>query len=175
MSGNTIVTRPLVSQAFAPMCDICESSRGLWDSDGNRLNYCGECGARIDWGFVVDADADNEVRAPRDGELDPPDEPAGTPRSAAAIRMALSGLLAHLDLMYADASPHALGDHFLPGLMDAAHVALDAPRRNCDRFENTAQALGAYPAGPPIGEEWGDGDWMAFVDWLFAKKERGRK
>lgn len=71
----------LVSKCFAPMCSACESGRGLWDSDGDRLNYCGNCGARLDWMTVVDADADDAEREPRDGELDPPDEPTA-PRMA---------------------------------------------------------------------------------------------
>lgn len=46
--------------------------------------------------------------------------------------------------------------------------ALDAPIRHCDKYANTALALGAYPDGPPVGEEWDDADWMMFLDWLFA-------
>lgn len=51
--------------------------------------------------------------------------------------------------------------------------ALAAPARNCDRFANTAQALGAYPDGPPIGDDWDDADWMIFLDWLFTPAEGG--
>lgn len=54
-----------------------------------------------------------------------------------------------------------------------ARAALAAPARNCDRFCNTAQALGAYRDGPPIGEEWGGGDWMQLLDWLFAPAKEG--
>ena len=39
MSGDTPITRPRVSRGVLPMCDRCESSRGLWDSDGDRMNY----------------------------------------------------------------------------------------------------------------------------------------
>lgn len=62
----------------------------------------------------------------------------------------------------------------LPALLELryaipeANHALASPARNCDRFANTAQALGAYPDGPPIGDEWDDADWMMFLDWLFA-------
>lgn len=55
-----------------------------------------------------------------------------------------------------------------------AKAALAAPARNCDRYANTAQALGAYPDGPQIGDEWDDADWMMFLDWLFAPAEGGR-
>jgi len=48
-------------------------------------------------------------------------------------------------------------------------AALASPARNCDRFANTAQALGAYPDGPPVGDDWDDADWMMLLDWLFAK------
>ena len=72
MSENANASPILVSQCFTPMCSACESGRGLWDSDGDRLNYCG---ARLDWTTVVDADADDAEREPREGELEPPDEP----------------------------------------------------------------------------------------------------
>lgn len=57
--------------------------------------------------------------------------------------------------------------------IDKARAALVAPPRNCDRFANTAQALGAYPDGPPIGDDWDDADWMIFLDWLFTPAEGG--
>lgn len=59
----------------------------------------------------------------------------------------------------------------LIGELDAA---LSAPPRNCDRFANAAQALGAYPDGPPIGDDWDDADWMMLLDWLFAKAKEAQ-
>lgn len=52
--------------------------------------------------------------------------------------------------------------------------ALAAQLRNCDRFANAAQALGAYPDGPPIGDDWDDADWMMLLDWLFAKAKEAQ-
>lgn len=62
-----------VSQGIMPFCHACGSSRGLFDSDGDRLNYCGHCGGKIDWTHVVDADNDDELRPPQGDEIDPPD------------------------------------------------------------------------------------------------------
>ncbi len=98
MTDNVPITLIRVSQSVAPICDRCESWRGLWDSDGNRLNYCGECGAKIDWGIVVDDDADDEEREPRDGELDPPDEPAAPREEYQAVGLALANELRALSV-----------------------------------------------------------------------------
>lgn len=61
------------------------------------------------------------------------------------------------------------------GIVEITNAALSAPPRNCDLYSNTAKALGAYPDGPPIGDEWDDADWMMFLDWLFATEKGGTK
>ena len=36
-------------QSAAPYCPICKSGEYLHNEDGDRNNYCGQCGNRLDW------------------------------------------------------------------------------------------------------------------------------
>jgi hypothetical protein len=139
----------------------------IWDADGgcvvSALNPCDMPTRRL----IVDA-----VNANGD-----------TPGNAAALREALTQLLAWLDAhgdsyTYLDGTPtdevEAIWQR-RQEIVSQARAALAAPPRNCDRFANTAQALGAYPDGPPVGDDWDDADWMMLLDWLFAKAKEAKK
>lgn len=93
------------------------------------------------------------------------------PGNAAAMRAALKAAKTLLENTDFDADSD-LDDAAAPVMAQIA-AALSAPPRNCDRYANTAQALGAYPDGPPIGDDWDDADWMMLLDWLFAKAKGG--
>lgn len=133
------------------MCDRCGSSRGLWDPDGDRLRYCGNCGARIDWDLVVDDDGDDDTpRAPIDGELDPPDEPTAAPREECqAAGLALANELRALSVrcLALAAAVSEIDDEMLGGeglQRMAAGLALDlAP------WGNMKMPLRRHPAVDP--------------------------
>ena len=36
-------------QGIAPYCPVCESGEYLHNEDGNRNDYCGQCGCKLDW------------------------------------------------------------------------------------------------------------------------------
>ena len=90
---------PHVEQGLAPTCSNCGSPRGLWDGDGNEFRYCGNCGAELSWNLVEDGDADDTVREPFAGELDPPVEPTAAPREEyQAVGLALANELRALSV-----------------------------------------------------------------------------
>ena len=90
---------PHVEQGIAPTCSNCGSPRGLWDEDGNQFRYCGNCGAELSWNLVEDGDADDTVREPFPGELDPPVEPTAAPREEyQAVGLALANELRALSV-----------------------------------------------------------------------------
>ena len=56
-------------------------------------------------------------------------------------------------------------------------AALSAPPRNCDVIGNTGRALVVH-GFPTKSNQWGEGEWLEFIDWLFAtatEKEGGEK
>lgn len=62
------------------------------------------------------------------------------------------------------------------GAQDAAHVALAAPARNCDRFQTAKDALDAFIREKEIKEEDVDNmNLRDFFDWLFNTAEGGAK
>ena len=62
-------------------------------------------------------------------------------------------------------------------IRDIAKAALAEPVRNCDVIGNTGRALVVH-GFPTKSNQWGEGEWLEFVDWLFApatKKEGEEK
>lgn len=42
---------------LAPFCPVCGSAEYMENPDGNKNNYCGKCGALLDWENMEDVDA----------------------------------------------------------------------------------------------------------------------
>ena len=42
---------------IAPYCPRCKSAEYLHNEDGNRNDYCGQCGCAIDWDRTYNEDA----------------------------------------------------------------------------------------------------------------------
>ena len=60
-------------------------------------------------------------------------------------------------------------------IKDMAETALAAPPRNCDVIGNTGRALLVH-GFPTKSNQWGEGEWLEFIDWLLApatEKEGG--
>lgn len=41
-----------ISHNVAPYCPVCRGGEYLHNEDGNRNNYCGSCGIRLDWDLL---------------------------------------------------------------------------------------------------------------------------
>ena len=45
-------------QGIAPYCPICRSGEYLYNEDGNKNNYCGQCGCALDWAQMYNEDTE---------------------------------------------------------------------------------------------------------------------
>lgn len=52
---------------LAPMCPRCGSAEYLHNEDGNRNDYCGQCGTPLDWEWMENEDTDEIVRRDKNG------------------------------------------------------------------------------------------------------------
>lgn len=43
-----MINNPFVEEGVVA-CQNCGSGEYLYNEDGNRNNYCGQCGSKIDW------------------------------------------------------------------------------------------------------------------------------
>lgn len=43
-----------LSEGTIYKCPSCGDQDTIWDISGDGMNYCGECGQRLDWGGVSD-------------------------------------------------------------------------------------------------------------------------
>ena len=53
-------------------CGVCLSGEYLYNEDGSRNRYCGQCGRRIDWDFYDAQDAITEKTKQREAKKLPP-------------------------------------------------------------------------------------------------------
>lgn len=53
-----MINNPFVEDGIIS-CQCCGSGEYLFNEDGNRNNFCGQCGARIDWQEDNDEESDS--------------------------------------------------------------------------------------------------------------------
>ena len=46
---------------IVPHCQVCGSGEYMTNKDGNRNDYCGQCGTALDWEYMEDIDTDEVV------------------------------------------------------------------------------------------------------------------
>lgn len=45
-------------QGIVPYCPACGSGEYLYNEDGNKNNYCGQCGCALDWAQMYNEDTE---------------------------------------------------------------------------------------------------------------------
>lgn len=46
----------LYANNIAPHCPVCHSGEYMYNEDGNKNNFCGQCGTPLDWENMINED-----------------------------------------------------------------------------------------------------------------------
>ncbi len=56
-------------RGIAPYCPVCGSGEYLHNEDGNRNDFCGQCGCALDWEQTYNEDAGGPRKESGNGEI----------------------------------------------------------------------------------------------------------
>lgn len=66
MSGKTMEKRPVqFAHNLTPFCPVCGSGEYMENPDGNKNDFCGQCGTALDWDNAENIDTEEIVKIDR--------------------------------------------------------------------------------------------------------------